>query len=80
VWNVAFLLRAWFDSLLGFPSLKWSHNNIDERLAWAGSDVLEQHKENIARLVELNDPAGNPSPIEDEQQAELFEELSQVVV
>jgi tetratricopeptide (TPR) repeat protein len=54
--------------------------HIDERLAWAGSDVLEQHKENIARLAELNDPAGNLSPIEDEQQAELFEELSQVVV
>ncbi|KAJ7896620.1 hypothetical protein B0H14DRAFT_3604920 [Mycena olivaceomarginata] len=43
---------------------------IDERLASIGSDALEQHKENIARLVELNVPSSNPCNIEDEEQVE----------
>jgi hypothetical protein len=39
---------------------------VDERLACIGSDVLEHHKENIARLVKLNVPSGNRSDTEDE--------------
>ncbi|KAJ7831203.1 hypothetical protein B0H14DRAFT_3143238 [Mycena olivaceomarginata] len=54
---------------------------VDEKLAGIGSDVLEQHRKNIALLVELNIPSGNPSPIEDRQQVEVVEELlDQVVV
>jgi hypothetical protein len=54
--------------------------HIDERLACIGCDVLEQHRENISRLVELTNPSGNPTPIEDEQQVGLVEEPSQVGV
>jgi tetratricopeptide (TPR) repeat protein len=54
---------------------------VDEKLAGIGSDVLEQHRKNIAHLVELNIPSGNPSPIEDEEQVEVVEgPLNQVVV
>jgi hypothetical protein len=53
---------------------------VDERLACIGSDVREQHRNNIARLVELNLPFVNLFPIEDEQEVELVEETTQVVV
>ncbi|KAJ7353067.1 hypothetical protein DFH08DRAFT_804650 [Mycena albidolilacea] len=42
---------------------------VDERLACISSDVLEQHKENITCLVELNVPSSNPCNIEDEEQS-----------
>jgi hypothetical protein len=32
--------------------------HIDERLASVGEDVLEQHKKNLAHLVNLNAPSG----------------------
>ncbi|KAJ7350877.1 hypothetical protein DFH08DRAFT_806856 [Mycena albidolilacea] len=51
---------------------------VDERLACIGSDVLEQHRKNIAHLVELNVPSSNLSPIEDEQQVELVEQPLQL--
>ncbi|KAJ7314767.1 hypothetical protein DFH08DRAFT_821093 [Mycena albidolilacea] len=54
--------------------------HVDERLACIGSDVLEQHRESIARLVKLNVPSGNPSPIKDELQVELIEEPPQILV
>jgi tetratricopeptide (TPR) repeat protein len=41
---------------------------IDERLAGIGSDVLEQQKENIAHLVELNVLSSIPCDIQDEEQ------------
>jgi hypothetical protein len=47
---------------------------VDERLACVGTDILEQHKENIACLVELNVPSSNPCNIEDEEQVELADE------
>jgi hypothetical protein len=53
---------------------------VDERLACIDSDVLEHHRENITRLVELNVPSGNPSPIEDGQVEVVNEPLDQVVV
>jgi hypothetical protein len=54
---------------------------IDERLACVGGEVLEQHRENIARLVQLSGSSSNPCPIEDEEQVELAEEpLGQLVV
>jgi tetratricopeptide (TPR) repeat protein len=53
---------------------------INERFAGIGSDVLEQHKENITRLVELNVPSGNPCNIEDEEQVELSDEPHEQVV
>jgi tetratricopeptide (TPR) repeat protein len=43
---------------------------VDERLACVGTDILEQHKENIACLVELNVPSSNPCNIEDEEQVD----------
>ncbi|KAJ7321301.1 hypothetical protein DFH08DRAFT_818670 [Mycena albidolilacea] len=53
---------------------------VNERLAGIG-DVLEQHKENIACLLELNVPPSNPCDIEDEEQVELSDEpYEQVVV
>ncbi|KAJ7804177.1 hypothetical protein B0H14DRAFT_3154111 [Mycena olivaceomarginata] len=48
--------------------------SVDERLAGIVSDVLEQHKENIAGLVELNVPSGNPCDIVNEEQVELSDE------
>ncbi|KAJ7321686.1 hypothetical protein DFH08DRAFT_818549 [Mycena albidolilacea] len=54
---------------------------VDERLACVGSDVLEQHRENIARLVEFNVPSSNPSSIKHEEQVKLVDEpLKQGVV
>jgi tetratricopeptide (TPR) repeat protein len=40
---------------------------VDERLAGIGSNGLEQHKENIAHMVELNVPSGNPCDIQNEE-------------
>jgi hypothetical protein len=54
--------------------------HIDERLSCIGNDVLEQHRENIACLVELNVPSGNPYSIKDEQQVKLVEEPPHIVV
>jgi tetratricopeptide (TPR) repeat protein len=53
---------------------------IEERLACIGSDVLEQHKENIAHLVEHNVPSGNLCDIQDEEQVELANEPHKPVV
>ncbi|KAJ7838854.1 hypothetical protein B0H14DRAFT_2588295 [Mycena olivaceomarginata] len=54
---------------------------VDEKLACVGSDVLEQHREAISRLVELNVPSSNPSSIKHEEQVELVDEsLKQGVV
>ncbi|KAJ7721099.1 hypothetical protein B0H14DRAFT_587654 [Mycena olivaceomarginata] len=53
---------------------------LDERLACIENDVLEQCKENITRLVELNIPSGNPCDIEDEEQVELSDEPHEQVV
>jgi hypothetical protein len=39
--------------------------NIDERLASVGKDVLEQHKKNLACLAELNAPSGTVAELED---------------
>ncbi|KAJ7863423.1 hypothetical protein B0H13DRAFT_2565205 [Mycena leptocephala] len=40
--------------------------HIDERLASVGEGVLEQHRENLARLAELNAPSGAVEELEDE--------------
>ncbi|KAJ7812446.1 hypothetical protein B0H14DRAFT_3752483 [Mycena olivaceomarginata] len=53
---------------------------VDERLACIGSDVLGQHKENIAHLIELNVPSGNPCDIQDEEQVELADKPHKPVV
>jgi predicted kinase len=53
---------------------------VDKRLAGIGSDVLEQHKENLAHLVELNVSCGNPCDIQDEEQVELADEPHRPVV
>jgi tetratricopeptide (TPR) repeat protein len=53
---------------------------VGERLACIGSDFLEQHKENIAHLVELNVPSGNPCDIQDEEQVELADEPHKLVL
>jgi hypothetical protein len=53
---------------------------VDERLASISGDILEQHKENIAHLVELNVPSGNPCDIQDEVQELPDEPHGQVVV
>jgi tetratricopeptide (TPR) repeat protein len=53
---------------------------VDERLAGIGSDVLEQQKENIAHLVELNVPSGNPRDIQDEEQVGLSDQPHEQVV
>jgi hypothetical protein len=54
--------------------------HVNGRLACIGSDVLERHKQNIARLVELKVPSGNPCNIEDEEQVGLAEEPHEQVV
>jgi tetratricopeptide (TPR) repeat protein len=53
---------------------------VDEKLACIGSDVLEQHNKNIAHLVELIVPSGNPCDIEDEEQVELADEPHEPVI
>jgi hypothetical protein len=54
---------------------------VDERLSHVGSNVLDHHRENIAHLVRLDVPSGNPSFIKDEEQVELVDEpLGQVLV
>jgi tetratricopeptide (TPR) repeat protein len=47
---------------------------VDERLSCVGSNVLDCHRENIARLVRLDVPSGNSSHIEDEEQVESIGE------
>jgi phage tail sheath protein FI len=39
---------------------------IDERVANISDDVLEQHRHNLARLVELNALAGNIQELEED--------------
>ncbi|KAJ7797692.1 hypothetical protein B0H13DRAFT_1934059, partial [Mycena leptocephala] len=39
---------------------------IDERLAGISEDVLEQHRNNLARLAELNAPSGTVEELEDD--------------
>jgi hypothetical protein len=53
---------------------------VDERLACVGRDVLEQHKQNTACLVDLNVPSGNSCNIEDEEQVKLADEPHKQVV
>ncbi|KAJ7321678.1 hypothetical protein DFH08DRAFT_818541 [Mycena albidolilacea] len=50
---------------------------VDEKLAGVGSDVLEQHREAISHIVELNVPSSNPSSIKHEEQVKLVDELLQ---
>jgi hypothetical protein len=40
--------------------------HIDERVANISKDVLEQHRNNLARLAELNAPAGTVEELEDD--------------
>ncbi|KAJ7922721.1 hypothetical protein B0H13DRAFT_2408011 [Mycena leptocephala] len=40
-------------------------DGIDERIANISEDVLEQHRNNLARLAELNAPAGTVEELED---------------
>jgi tetratricopeptide (TPR) repeat protein len=54
--------------------------HVDERLACISSDVLEQHKEDITRLVELNVPSSNPCNIEYKEQVELADEPHEQLV
>ncbi|KAJ7896687.1 hypothetical protein B0H14DRAFT_3605124 [Mycena olivaceomarginata] len=67
--------------LFGHSSQAKEVQGVDKRLACVGSDVLEQHRENIAHLEELNIPSGNPSFIKDKEQVELVDKpLEQVLV
>jgi tetratricopeptide (TPR) repeat protein len=53
--------------------------NIDQRLASVGEDVLEKHKKNLAHLAELNAPSGtvdNLSDIEEMQGPDLEDEIA----
>jgi tetratricopeptide (TPR) repeat protein len=47
---------------------------VDERLSHVGSNFLDCHRENIALLLRLDIPSGNPSRIEDEEQGEFIGE------
>jgi hypothetical protein len=40
--------------------------HINERLAGISKDVLEQHRDNLARLAELNAPTGTVEELEDD--------------
>jgi hypothetical protein len=40
--------------------------HINERLAGVSEDVLEQHRNNLARLTELNAPSGTVEELEDD--------------
>jgi hypothetical protein len=40
--------------------------HINERLAGISEDVLEQHRNNLAHLVELNVPSGTVEELEDD--------------
>ncbi|KAJ7894402.1 hypothetical protein B0H14DRAFT_2559185 [Mycena olivaceomarginata] len=53
---------------------------VDEKLSHVGSNVLDHHKQNIARLVRLDAPSGNLSHIEDEGQVEFIGELNQLTM
>jgi hypothetical protein len=54
---------------------------VDERLSHVGSNVLDHHRENIARQVRLDVPPGNLSHIEDEEQVEFIgEPLNQLIM
>ncbi|KAJ7806672.1 hypothetical protein B0H13DRAFT_1929509 [Mycena leptocephala] len=49
--------------------------NIDQRLAGVGEDVLEQHRKSLAHLAELNAPSGTDlSDIEDMEGLDLEDE------
>jgi tetratricopeptide (TPR) repeat protein len=49
--------------------------NIDQRLAGVGEDVLEQYRTNLARLAELNAPSGTVDEISDLSDIEDMEGL-----
>jgi tetratricopeptide (TPR) repeat protein len=55
---------------------------IDERLASVGKDLLEQHRMNLARLVEINVPTGIVEEAEDDLSdiEDLLEDLVGVVM
>jgi tetratricopeptide (TPR) repeat protein len=53
---------------------------VDERLSHVGSNGLDHHRENIARLVRLDVPSGNSSHIEDEGRVESIGELDQLTM
>ncbi|KAJ7697563.1 hypothetical protein B0H14DRAFT_3174402 [Mycena olivaceomarginata] len=53
---------------------------VYERLSRLGSNVLDLHRENIARLVRLDVPSGNLSHIEDKGQVEFIGELNQLTM
>jgi tetratricopeptide (TPR) repeat protein len=53
---------------------------VDERLACISNDVLEQYRENITHVVELNVLSGGLSPIGEEQVGVVDEPPEQVVV
>jgi hypothetical protein len=53
---------------------------VDERLSCVGSNTVDHHRENIARLVRLDVPSGNLSHIEDEGQVESIGELNQLTM
>jgi gas vesicle protein len=40
--------------------------HIDERVASISKDVLEEHRNNLAHLTELNAPAGHVEELEDD--------------
>jgi hypothetical protein len=40
--------------------------HINQRLAGISKDVLEQHRNNLARLAELNAPSGTVGELEDD--------------
>jgi tetratricopeptide (TPR) repeat protein len=45
-------------------------NNIDQRLADVGEDVLEQHRKNLAHLAELTAPSGTMDDLSDVEDME----------
>ncbi|KAJ7910205.1 hypothetical protein B0H13DRAFT_1877001 [Mycena leptocephala] len=49
--------------------------NIDQRLASVSEDVLEQHRKNLVRLVELTAPSGTVDEIDDLSDIEEMEGL-----
>jgi hypothetical protein len=50
-------------------------NNIDQRLADVGDNVLEQHRKNLAHLAELTAPSGTVDEINDLSDIEDMEGL-----
>jgi hypothetical protein len=53
---------------------------VDDRLSCVGSNILDHHRQDIARLVWLDVPSGNLSHIEDEGRVEFIGELNQLTM